>query len=217
LNGDNTYDRVETYNYFPTNDVVGYELYTQSQGQSSATGTFANMTNGQVKLELWTVFSNNTALIRTSATVADTQQSKITIPYIPVVPTATPTVTATNISTMTATATIELTATVTATVELTATASPSGTSTQTVTKTPTKITTSTATKTATKTPVTVKLNSIGAQDGILLESSETSNIGGMLNTTSATFNLGDNADKKQYRGVLSSTLAACPITPSSAQ
>ena len=79
--GDGTFDRVETYNYFPTDPVNGYELYTQAQGVKTATGTFANLSNGKVKLEVWNAIGNNTDLIRTSATSANGQQSTVTIPY----------------------------------------------------------------------------------------------------------------------------------------
>jgi hypothetical protein len=47
------------------------------------------------------------------------------------------------------------------------------------------------------------VNSSAAQDGWVLESSETSNKGGTMNAAAKTFNLGDDAMKKQYRGVLS--------------
>lgn len=51
----------------------------------------------------------------------------------------------------------------------------------------------------------------GTQDGWILESSETSGRGGSLNATDTTFYVGDNASKKQYRGVLSfSTGATLP-------
>jgi hypothetical protein len=57
------------------------------------------------------------------------------------------------------------------------------------------------------------LSSNGKQDGRVLESSETSNVGGTLNSVATTFNLGDDATKKQYRGILSfSTGAALPDT-----
>jgi hypothetical protein len=79
--GDGTWDRVETYNYFPTNPVTDWELYTQAQGLVSATGTFANLSNGNVKIEIWNAIGNNTSLVRTSATAANGQQSTITIPY----------------------------------------------------------------------------------------------------------------------------------------
>jgi len=50
---------------------------------------------------------------------------------------------------------------------------------------------------------TLTLNSVAAQDGWVLESSETSNVGGSINSAAQTFNLGDDAAKKQYRGILS--------------
>jgi hypothetical protein len=53
--------------------------------------------------------------------------------------------------------------------------------------------------------------SVGANDGWILESTETSGLGGTLNSSATTFNLGDDAAKKQYRGILSfSTGATLP-------
>jgi hypothetical protein len=69
--------------------------------------------------------------------------------------------------------------------------------TATVTVTPTK------TPTPTRTPSTITLLSIAAQDGWVLESSETSNAGGSINSSATTFYLGDDATRKQYRGILS--------------
>jgi uncharacterized repeat protein (TIGR02543 family) len=50
---------------------------------------------------------------------------------------------------------------------------------------------------------TVTFTSIAAQDGWVLESSENSNNGGSVNSAGTTFNLGDDATRKQYRGILS--------------
>ena len=59
----------------------------------------------------------------------------------------------------------------------------------------------------------LSFTSVGAQDGWVLESSETSNQGGTLNNTAVTFNLGDDAAKRQYRGILSfNTGPALPDT-----
>ena len=52
-------------------------------------------------------------------------------------------------------------------------------------------------------PVTATLRSTSAQDGWILESSETSDKGGAVNSTASSLYLGDNAQKKQYRSVLS--------------
>ena len=60
-------------------------------------------------------------------------------------------------------------------------------------------------------PLTVlNLNSIAAQDGWILESAETSNTGGSLNSTTAKLRLGDDASNRQYRVVLSFNTASVP-------
>jgi hypothetical protein len=52
--------------------------------------------------------------------------------------------------------------------------------------------------------------SIAAQDGWILESSENTSKGGAMNSAAATFNLGDNAAKKQYLGILSFSTGDLP-------
>jgi hypothetical protein len=65
----------------------------------------------------------------------------------------------------------------------------------------------------TRTPKVVTFQSAGAYDGWVLESSENSNAGGALNSSATTFNLGDDAARRQYRGILSfGTGAALPDT-----
>jgi CSLREA domain-containing protein len=54
--------------------------------------------------------------------------------------------------------------------------------------------------------------SVGAYDGWILESGETTNAGGTLDAAGTTFNLGDGAADKQYRAVLSFNTAALPDT-----
>ncbi len=98
----------------------------------------------------------------------------------------------------------------------TATASATSTPTQTspppLTSTPTRTLTATThpTSTMTKTPATISFTSVGAQDGWVLESSETSKKGGTFNTTASTFNLGDDAARKQYLGILSFSTGSLP-------
>jgi hypothetical protein len=58
------------------------------------------------------------------------------------------------------------------------------------------------------TPVTLK--SISANDGWILESTETSVAGGTLNASATTFNLGDNAQDKQYRAILHFDTSSLP-------
>jgi hypothetical protein len=70
--------------------------------------------------------------------------------------------------------------------------------------TPTPVTPTPVPPTPTRTPVvgTQTFVSSAAQDGWILESSETSNKGGTLNAKATTFNLGDDAANRQYRGML---------------
>ncbi|WP_416902013.1 glycosyl hydrolase [Micromonospora echinospora] len=59
LTGDGTFERVETYRYFATDPVRGYEHYTQNKGLQTATGSHGNLRNGTVKLEVWSAIGNN--------------------------------------------------------------------------------------------------------------------------------------------------------------
>ena len=62
------------------------------------------------------------------------------------------------------------------------------------------------------TPLSANFRSVGTYDGWLLESSETSNIGGAFDSTSTTFNLGDDQSNKQYRSILSYDTSSLPDT-----
>ncbi len=59
-------------------------------------------------------------------------------------------------------------------------------------------------------PVTVELWSIGAHDGQVVEGHETYGVGGSLNSTAGSFQVGDTASKQQMIGVLSFDLSAIP-------
>jgi len=58
--------------------------------------------------------------------------------------------------------------------------------------------------------LTKSYRSTGSQDGWVLESSETSSTGGTMNATATTFVLGDNAQDKQYRAILSFGTSGLP-------
>lgn len=124
--------------------------------------------------------------------------------------TATPTITPT--ATLTKTSTNTLTPTPSATPTITSTNTPTETVTATLTETPTSTPTATKTPTKTRTPLHVKLTlySIAAQDGWVLESSETSRVGGSVNSTDETFRLGDDAANRQYRSILSFQTSELP-------
>ncbi|MFF5174184.1 glycosyl hydrolase [Micromonospora sp. NPDC000089] len=75
LTGDGTFDRVETYRYFPTDPVPGYEHYTQNAGLLSATGTLGNLSGGTVKVEVWSAIGVN------PTTLGIGDQSVVKLPY----------------------------------------------------------------------------------------------------------------------------------------
>jgi uncharacterized lipoprotein YddW (UPF0748 family) len=59
-------------------------------------------------------------------------------------------------------------------------------------------------------PVTVTYDSVAADDGYVLESSETSNVGGTINSTNTTFAVGDDSSRRQFKGVLSFDTSPIP-------
>ncbi len=62
------------------------------------------------------------------------------------------------------------------------------------------------------TPTTAVFKSLGVNDGWTLESAENSSVGGALSSAAATFNLGDNAANRQYRGLLHFDTSSLPDT-----
>jgi hypothetical protein len=147
------------------------------------------------------------------------------------IPTFTPSSTATYVPTSTPTliptATFTQTLIPTPTPTRTSTLSPTPIPTETPTFTPTF--TATATHTATSTPtasltptgthtptatvpqlVTLNLYSVAGNDGWILEASEGSNTGGSINSTTSTFNVGDDKNKKQSVGILHFDTSSLP-------
>ena len=122
--------------------------------------------------------------------------------------TSTPTATPTETDTPTSTATFTSTPTDTPTPTITFTSTP--TATRTKTKTPTRTPTRTVTSTPTRKTSTLTLNSIAGQDGEVIESSENSQAGGILNSNANTFKLGDDIARKQHLDILSFNTAGLP-------
>jgi hypothetical protein len=58
--------------------------------------------------------------------------------------------------------------------------------------------------------LTKSYRSAGSQDGWVLESSETSNVGGAMNSADTVFYLGDDAKNRQYRAILSFNTSGLP-------
>ncbi|MFG1882597.1 glycosyl hydrolase [Micromonospora sp. NPDC049102] len=75
LTGNGSWDRTETWRYFATDPVAGYEHYTQSAGLASATGTLGTLSNGTVRVEVWSAIGNN------PTTLGIGNQSVLRLPY----------------------------------------------------------------------------------------------------------------------------------------
>ena len=75
LTGDGSWDRVETYRYFATDPIPGYEQYTPAQGLASATGTFGDLVRGSVKIDLWNAIGTG------STTIGVGNTSVLTLPF----------------------------------------------------------------------------------------------------------------------------------------
>lgn len=76
LTGDGTFDRVETYRYFATDPVPGWEEYTGSRsGLLSASGTLGNLDGGTVRVEVWNAIGSGPSTLRVDA------GSVLTVPF----------------------------------------------------------------------------------------------------------------------------------------
>lgn len=79
--GSGTFGRIETYHYFATDPVVGFESYTQSAGLESNSGTFSNLSNGTIQIKVWNAIGTNPSFLSVSATSAQGSQSVIVLPF----------------------------------------------------------------------------------------------------------------------------------------
>ena len=84
FDGDGTFDRIETYWVFATNDLPGWEVYTQDGGHHAglreAVGAFSDFAGGTLQLEVWNTFGGADVAMLTDATAAGVQ-SWIRIPF----------------------------------------------------------------------------------------------------------------------------------------
>ncbi|MBB2911320.1 endoglucanase Acf2 [Streptosporangium becharense] len=63
LTGDGSWDRVETYRYFATDPVAGWEHYTQAAGLYSSSGTLGDLSGGRVRVEVWNAIGGGTTTL----------------------------------------------------------------------------------------------------------------------------------------------------------
>ncbi|MFG2332579.1 glycosyl hydrolase [Streptomyces sp. NPDC048604] len=76
LTGDGSFDRTETYHYFATDPVAGWEEYSQARGLKSATGALGDLRGGTVRLEVWSAIGNADSRLQTG-----TDTAVVVIPY----------------------------------------------------------------------------------------------------------------------------------------
>lgn len=76
LTGDGTFDRVETYHYFATDPVPGFETYRHTQGLRATSGTLGDLANGTVRIEVWN------AIGRAPSVLGIGDRSTVTLPFV---------------------------------------------------------------------------------------------------------------------------------------
>ncbi|MFD8196593.1 glycosyl hydrolase [Streptomyces wuyuanensis] len=76
LTGDGTFDRVETFRYFATDPIPGWEEYASArQGMRSASGTLGDLDGGTVRVEVWSALGSGPSTLQVGT------DSVLTIPF----------------------------------------------------------------------------------------------------------------------------------------
>ncbi|MFJ1567081.1 fibronectin type III domain-containing protein, partial [Streptomyces erythrochromogenes] len=76
LTGDGTFDRVETFRYFASDPITGWEDYTSArQGVLSASGSLGNLNGGTIRVEVWSALGNGPSTLQVGT------GSVLTIPF----------------------------------------------------------------------------------------------------------------------------------------
>uniref|UniRef100_A0A4Y8Q1N3 Uncharacterized protein n=1 Tax=Paenibacillus athensensis TaxID=1967502 RepID=A0A4Y8Q1N3_9BACL len=83
FHGDGTLVKTETYNYFATDPVTGWELYNQTRNisPSFSSGSFTNMVNGKITVKVWNAIGNSSTTVLVNAPSNAAQVSKFTVPF----------------------------------------------------------------------------------------------------------------------------------------
>ncbi|WP_374940132.1 glycosyl hydrolase [Streptomyces finlayi] len=76
LTGDGTFDRVETFRYFASDPITGWEDYSSArQGALSASGTLGDLNGGTIRVEVWSALGNGPSTLQVG------KGSVLTIPF----------------------------------------------------------------------------------------------------------------------------------------
>ena len=69
FDGNGSTDRMETWQYFETDNASGWETYTQARGLNAATGAYADFTGGSVRAEVWNVIGSTPVTLHDGASL----------------------------------------------------------------------------------------------------------------------------------------------------
>ncbi|GAA1902482.1 hypothetical protein GCM10009716_10460 [Streptomyces sodiiphilus] len=76
LTGDGTFERTETFRYFATDPVPGWEEYSSArQGLHSSSGTLGDLVGGTIRVEVWSALGNGPSTLRVGS------GSVLTVPF----------------------------------------------------------------------------------------------------------------------------------------
>jgi hypothetical protein len=75
------WDRVEIFSIFTPNDLNGYELW-ETTVLVSSTGEWSALSNGTVRLQLWSAYPTVMPLYVMTDAAVDVMESYITIPFV---------------------------------------------------------------------------------------------------------------------------------------
>ncbi|MFD8599272.1 glycosyl hydrolase [Kitasatospora sp. NPDC059646] len=83
FDGNGTVDRTETYRYFATDPVPGWERYSATAAglRSTTGGPLADLRDGTVTIEVWPALGSAPAQLRTGATSSQGSASVLRIPF----------------------------------------------------------------------------------------------------------------------------------------
>ena len=81
FDGDGSFDRVETFAYFPADSANGSEGYTHLQGLDSERGDFDNFAGGSIRVEIWNAIGEGDITVATDTPADDQFPLNIDVPF----------------------------------------------------------------------------------------------------------------------------------------
>jgi hypothetical protein len=69
FDGNAVVDRTETYNYFATNDIAGWEVYSQDQQLVAQSRHYADFIGGSLTVDIWNTFGGGDVHLKAGASL----------------------------------------------------------------------------------------------------------------------------------------------------